>query len=109
MKLKKLSVDFSQVKNLGEMHEALAKVFDFPDFYGKNVNALIDCWSSLRYPEDGMTGITIAHDEAVLLEVKGMSHLDQLMMNHFTVAVEAVNERAVEEMAEQPLIFLLPV
>ena len=108
MKLKKLSVDFRQVQNLEEMHNALAKIFDFPDFYGKNVNALIDCWSSLRYPENGMVGVSIDKDESLLLEVKAMSRLDPIMMNHFVNAVEGVNERSMEEWGQQPLILLLP-
>lgn len=108
MKLKKLLVDFGQVKSLREMHEELARIFAFPDFYGKNVNALIDCWSSLCYPEDKMTGIVLAMDETVLLEVKGMPNLDEMMMNHFVVAVENVNERAMDR-NEQPLMLLFPV
>jgi RNAse (barnase) inhibitor barstar len=59
---------------LEEIHEASAQVFGFPDFYGKNVNALIDCWSSLRFPEDEMTNIIVAKDELVPLEVIGMAH-----------------------------------
>ena len=90
------------------MHNELAKVFDFPDFYGKNVNALIDCWSSLRFPEDKMSGIIAEKDEVILLTVKRMSHMDQLMMNHFTIAVENVNRFSIERMG-LPLIFLLPV
>lgn len=108
MKFKQLSVDFSQVKNLDEMHDALAAAFDFPDFYGKNVNALIDCWSSLRFPEDEMSGITAEKDEVILLTVKGMSHMDQFMMNHFTIAVENVNRFSIE-CTGLPLILLLLV
>lgn len=109
MKFKKISVDFRQVNTLDEMHEALMKVFHFPDFYGKNVNALIDCWSSLRYPEDEMVGVTIDKDESLLLEVKAMSRLNPIMMNHFVNAVEGVNERFIEEIGQEPLIILLPV
>lgn len=106
---KKVVIDFSIVNSLNEMHAVLAEVFGFPDFYGKNVNALIDCWSSLRSPEDEMTRITIAQDELVLLEVKGMTHLDQIMMNHFITAVEGVNERFKEELGQLPMILLLPM
>ena len=90
------------------MHEALARVFLFPDFYGKNGHALIDCWFSLRYPEDEMTGITIDKDESILLEVKGMTRLNHNTI-HFVAAVEAVNELCMKEFGQQPLIILLPV
>lgn len=48
------------------MHEYLKKEFGFPDFYGANVNALIDCWTSLRFPEDGMVEITIEDNEVII-------------------------------------------
>lgn len=108
MKFKKITVDFRQVRDLQQIHEILAEAFLFPDFYGKNGHALIDCWSSLRFPEEGMTGITLGQDEVLLLEVKGVTRLGRLLMQ-FVAAVEAVNERAVKEMGQQPLIVLLPM
>ena len=62
----------------------------------------------MRYPEDEMSGITAEKDEVILLNVMRMSNLDQIMMNHFIVAVENVNRFSIERMG-LPLILLLPV
>ena len=36
-----VELDFSEIQDLERMHLLLKKKFGFPDFYGKNVNALI--------------------------------------------------------------------
>lgn len=38
-----INIDFKNVKTLKDMHYMLKEIFGFPDFYGYNVNALIDC------------------------------------------------------------------
>ena len=83
----------------------LADTFGFPDFYGKNVNALIDCWSSLRFPEDEMAGFTFEKDEQILLSVKGLSGMSELIMNHFLISVESVNQLSFDR-KQIPLIVL---
>lgn len=36
-----------------QMHEELAKHLEFPDYYGKNLDALNDCMSEIAFPESG--------------------------------------------------------
>lgn len=38
-----INIDFKNVKTLKDMHYMLKEIFGFSDFYGYNVNALIDC------------------------------------------------------------------
>lgn len=35
-------VDLSTVKNKEDLHNLLARTFDFPEYYGKNLDALFD-------------------------------------------------------------------
>ncbi len=42
----------------------------FPDFYGRNMNAWIDCMTSLDCPEDGMTKIHCTPPEMVVLHLE---------------------------------------
>lgn len=86
-------IDFSDIKKIEDMHELLMKKFGFPDFYGKNIHALIDCLSSLRYPEDGMTSITLKKDETLLLIIKNISETSRDVIVDFIIAIEAVNQR----------------
>ncbi|SES65697.1 barstar family protein [Thorsellia anophelis] len=73
MKLTELTLDFSTIKTYDDLHQKLTDLFGFPDFYGKNYPALIDCLTSLRHPEDGMTTIHVSHDEAILLQISDMT------------------------------------
>ena len=38
-----LTIDFSSVKSLDDLHGLLKEKFGFPEYYGKNLNALWDC------------------------------------------------------------------
>ena len=49
-------------------HEESRRLFGFPSFYGRNMNAWIDCLSSLR-EDDGMTSLLLGPDELLHLEV----------------------------------------
>jgi hypothetical protein len=86
------------------LHTYLQKEFGFPDFYGKNVNALIDCWTSLRNPQDGMCTLTLEKDEILLLELKGLSSCSIVIMHNLLVAIESVNQRFKERNHEIPIM-----
>ena len=38
-----IKLDFSKVKCFNDIHTAIKETFDFPDFYGENLDALWDC------------------------------------------------------------------
>jgi hypothetical protein len=52
-----VKIDTRRIKDWPTFHEVFAEIFGFPDFYGRNMNAWIDCLTSLYEPEDGMTSI----------------------------------------------------
>ena len=54
---KKVSIDCAIIHDCNSFHDEFARVFGFPSFYGRNMNAWIDCMTSLDEPEDGMTSI----------------------------------------------------
>ena len=45
-----------------EIHEYLAKQFNFPDYYGKNLDALFDCLTSITTPT-AVLAVINAQDE----------------------------------------------
>ena len=55
-----------RVQDWISFHEYCEEVFGFPDFYGKNMDAWIDCMSSLE--EEGMTKFLIRPDEMLQIE-----------------------------------------
>lgn len=41
--MKTVTMDCENMKTPGEVHDALASLLEFPDYYGKNLDALFDC------------------------------------------------------------------
>ena len=50
-------LDARRIADWDSFHAVFAEAFGFPGFYGRNLNAWIDCMTSLDAPEDGMTTI----------------------------------------------------
>jgi len=55
-------------------HDSCKAAFGFPDFYGRNMDAWIDCLSSLR-DDDGMSSFVLGADEILEIEIL---HADSL-------------------------------
>ncbi len=67
-----VSVDCSKIQDWNSFHNESAKVFGFPDFYGRNMNAWIDCMTSLDAPEDGMTKVHAATEHVLTLHLENI-------------------------------------
>lgn len=49
--MKHITLDFAGIKTLWELHEYLKTVFQLPDQYGRNMDALWDClYYSFEFP-----------------------------------------------------------
>lgn len=57
-----------QIADREEFHNQFQRLVGFPAFYGRNMDAWIDCMSSLR-DGDGMTAVVLGPDEALEIEV----------------------------------------
>lgn len=43
-----ISIDCLDIKTSEQLHQKLARALDFPDYYGKNLDALFDCLTEYR-------------------------------------------------------------
>lgn len=50
-------LDVGEVSTWDDFHDLCAKELGFPDFYGRNMNAWIDCMSDLDDPGTGMSKV----------------------------------------------------
>ncbi len=57
MSVTKVSLDCDKISGWRSFHEEFARVFGFPDFYGKNMNAWIDCMTYVDDPDSGMSTV----------------------------------------------------
>ena len=81
------------------LHEACRKAFGFPDFYGMNMDAWVDCMSYLD--EDvGMTRFNLAQGEKLHIEVTATGSFNRRLPEIFDALAECsafVNQRYVED------------
>ncbi len=52
--MKKIIIDGAKIATKDELHDTLAAAFGFPEWYGRNLDALYDCLTT--YPADCETG-----------------------------------------------------
>ena len=70
-------LDFGEIKTVAGLHQYLKEVFDLPNYYGNNMDALWDCLSC-RY--DGSTAIELRNLDVLR---KRLKHTSQIMLSVF--------------------------
>ena len=106
MKFKTIQID---CKGLTEkaLHMMLKDKLGFPDFYGMNGNALIDCLSYLREPGAKMTKVFLEEDEVLLINCNDLSKA-KFDASDLVDIVEWVNARGLAWF-DKPFVFLCPI
>ena len=92
-------IDTDEIQDWDSFHDCFARTFGFPDFYGRNMNAWIDCMSSLDCPEDGMSTVHAEPGKTVVLELKNMGSLAERNNEIYEAIIECsafVNYRKLE-------------
>ncbi|GAB3539351.1 barstar family protein [Noviherbaspirillum agri] len=100
-------LDGRQIGNWAAFHDACKAAFGFPDFYGRNMDAWIDCLSSLR-DDDGMSSFVLGADDVLEIEVPHSSTLRRQapdILDALEECTAEVNERYVEN-GENPALSL---
>jgi hypothetical protein len=104
----RVTFDGNRLTDWDAFHNAFAETFGFPSFYGRNMNAWIDCMSSLDAPEDGMSTIHAPDGGIVLLEilhVEEFAHAQRELYDALVGASAFVNYRKVQA-GEAPVLAL---
>lgn len=90
-------------------HDASAAVFGFPAFYGRNMDAWIDCLTYVG-DGDGMSRFVLGPDGVLIIEVASSEMFNERapeVFRAFADCVAAVNQRHVESGELPPLHLLL--
>jgi RNAse (barnase) inhibitor barstar len=108
MKAQIVRIDGSKITDWSSFHEVFARQLGFPNFYGRNMNAWIDCLS-YRRDQDGMSSVNITPDEFILFQVE---HAEQFRTNHpegYAALLDCsatVNQSYIEE-GQQPALAVM--
>lgn len=101
-------LDGAVIRDWQSFHSECQAKFGFPDFYGCNMDAWIDCLSTLR-DNDGMSGFTLASGDTLQIEVAHSGILRNRaprILDTLADCVDAVNERYIEN-GENPALELV--
>lgn len=93
-----IRIDTNRIKDWNSFHNLFAEVFGFPDFYGRNMDAWIDCMSSLDV-EDGMTQVHVSPGNVVVLQLENADGFFTRCPDQYNALIECsafVNHRRIE-------------
>ena len=91
-----IEIDCSGMTELS-LNIKMKELLGFPDFYGMNWDAMIDCLSYMRQPSAGMSSVALNDDEALVIYIAV-----------FIDVIRAVNEREINA-GNSAQIFLCPI
>lgn len=94
--MKRVRIDESFFKDEKRFHERFAAVMGFPDFYGANWDAWIDCMSYIDQPQEQMSSVTVRTDELLEIVIErqsGDEYWKSVAWASFCVCAAAVNKR----------------
>lgn len=99
----------SQIHDWDTFHKIFQDTFGFPDFYGRNMDAWIDCMTDLDDPSDGMSRVKVQPGEMVVIQIPDADALKRRCSELYDAILEGaafVNYRRVES-GDAPVLSLL--
>lgn len=88
MMISHVKIDCSRIRDWESFHAVFAEAFGFPSFYGRNMNAWIDCLSSLDVPEDGMTNVHCAPGSVVTIQLQNVGEFRERYPEGYAAIIE---------------------
>jgi hypothetical protein len=101
-------LDTRRITNWDSFHSVFAETFGFPDFYGRNMNAWIDCMTCLDAPADGMTTVHAPAGHVLVLQLEHAKDFALRCPDQYAAIVECsafVNWRRME-LGHEPVLAL---
>ena len=101
-------LDLQEIEDWESFHDLFAEVMGFPEFYGRNMSAWIDCMTSLDEPGDGLTSVHAPKDGFLVLHMDNAGTLAERHPELYAALVESaafVNHRRIA-VGEPPVLAL---
>ncbi len=108
MIVKSVKIHCDRIKDWKSFHDEFSSAFGFPDFYGRNMNAWIDCMTSIDSPDDGMTKIHCEVGGTITMVLTEAKDLKERCPEQYTAILECsafVNHRR-NEVGEDSVLCL---
>jgi len=105
-----IDVPVKRIVDWTTFHEVFAEVLGFPAFYGRNMNAWIDCMTDADDPDTGMVRVAVSAGQLMTLQINDADDFAKRCPEQFTALIECtafVNFRRVEKGGTPVLSLLL--
>jgi RNAse (barnase) inhibitor barstar len=93
-------IEGKNIHDWNSLHDEFQRVFGFPAFYGRNMDAWIDCMSSLDDREAGLSSVHVEPGEVMHLQIADADSLKRNCQEQFDAIIECagfVNLRRLEQ------------
>ncbi len=111
MEARIISVPTEKITDRNSFHEVFSKCFGFPEFYGKNMDAWVDCMGYLDSPESSMSSVTVPADGIAIIQLEDAESFKNRCSEQYNDLVECtsfVNMRCVSA-GRTPILALAPI
>jgi hypothetical protein len=101
-------LDTTRITDWNTFHTVFAETFGFPDFYGRNMDAWIDCMGDLDDPGTGMSAVHAPSGSVLVLQLDHVDDFAARCPELYAAIVEAsafVNWRNIE-IGRKPVLVL---
>ena len=83
-----IRIDAEAIVDWESFHTVFSSAFGFPDFYGRNMDAWIDCLTCLDEPEAEMTNVHVASGQTLTLLIDHAGQFKTRCPDLFAALVE---------------------
>lgn len=90
-------IDGRQLRDWDSFHDTFADTFGFPPFYGRNMDAWIDCMTWLDDPSSEMTEIHGSQNDPVVLQIDQIDSVPDEIYSALVDCTAFVNHRRIEQ------------
>ena len=105
---KVVEIDTRKISDWDSFHDVFKESMGFPDFYGRNMSAWIDCMTSLDEPDDALTSMHVPRGSIFVLKLMDAKEMSLRCPDIYDAFVESsafVNYRRME-VGEDPILAL---
>jgi hypothetical protein len=105
-----ITIATDQITDWDSFHSVFQTTLGFPDFYGRNMNAWIDCMTYIDDAGSVMTAITVAEGELVALRIDDAPDFQRRCPDQYQALIEGtafVNYRRMDRGGTPVLALML--
>ena len=81
-------IDTTKICDWASFHDVFSETFGFPDFYGRNMDAWIDCVTDLDDPAAGMSKIHAPEGGVLVLQLDGVDDFAERCPEQYRAVVD---------------------